>query len=109
MLFIPALCSQCLARSCSLFSVSFVTAFGPSKQELSKHVAGAKAALGILVVSLGAAGTVTQLLRALALGICSTFSWETEPGMWLQTGRGGQSPTVSLESRAQLSPCIGQS
>lgn len=94
MLFIPALCSQCLARSCSLFSVSFVTALGPSKQEFSKHVAGAKAALGISVVPLGAAGTVTQLLCTLALGIHSTF-WETEPGMWLQTGR-GQSPDCLL-------------
>lgn len=84
MLFLPALCSLCLARSCSLLSVSFVTAFDPHKQELSKHVAGDGTALGILVVSLGtgllgAAGTVAQLLHTLALGIPNTFSGETKP------------------------------
>jgi len=100
MLFIPDFCSPCLARSCSLLSVSFVTVLDPSKQELSKYVARAKAALGILVVSLGtghlgAAGTVTQLLHTLALGIPNTFSGETEPGVWLRRGR-GQSPDCHL-------------
>lgn len=98
--FIPALCSPCLARSCCLFSVSFVTALGPSKQELSKYVAGAKTALGILTMSLGmgllcSAGTVTQLLYTLALGIPNTFSGDTEPGVWLRRGR-GQSPDCHL-------------
>ena len=97
--FIPALCSLCLARSCSLFSVSFVTVLGPSKQELSKYFAGAKAALGILAVSLRmgllrSAGTMTQLLYTLALGIPNT-SGETEPGVWLRRGR-GQSPDCHL-------------
>lgn len=111
MFFIPAVCSPCLARGCSLFSVNMVTAAGPNKPafQVCCRSQGSSGHLGHVPgdsVLLSVAHAVTQLLPYLDFGDLSTFTRETEPGVW--RGR-GHPPNASLESRTLLSVWAGHS